>query len=207
VFIFSAVAVARPGHARAAREHFSVSREIVERETGHKAAAWIGVTGMPLGTMAMSVRLENLSELIDANGKLGVSQSYNDHSEAGAALWASPAETAYQRVVDASSDAPPGDLISMTTATIAGSFKDAIGFGSEVLHHVTKVAGMPGMLMLSEGPQVGELTWVFSNESAAAADEADTKLQADADYLALYDRAASLFVPGHTRRATAMRLG
>ena len=206
MFIYSAVLTAKPGKQQQASAQVIDSRKIIEGATGRDTAAWMAVTGQPVGTFAISVRVDSVADLIDGHQKLGASVEYAGLADTSSEVWSAPAETAFNRVIGASGDTSTGAVISMTTARVAGSYSDAIAFGHEVMEHVTDTAGTPGMLLLSEAPEIGSLTWVFANESADAAVEADQKLQEDKAYLALYDRAGSLFLPGQATRAMAVRL-
>lgn len=207
MFIYSAVLTARVGQQQPAMAQIVEAREIIEGATGRPTSAWAAVTGQPVGTFAISIRADSVADVIDGQSKLGASAEYAGLAQTSGEIWAAPSVTSFQRVIGTSGDTQDGGVISMTTTTIAGSFSEAIAFGHEVLEHVSGATGAAGMLMLSEAPNVGELTWVFANESGEAAAAADTTLQGDASYLALYDRAADLFVAGTTRRSMAVRLG
>jgi hypothetical protein len=207
VFIYSAVLTARVGQQQPAMAQIVEAREIIEGATGRPTSAWAAVTGQPVGSFAISIRADSVADVIDGQSKLGASAEYAGLAESSGEIWAAPATTAFQRVIGSSGDTQDGAVISMTTTTIESSFSDAIAFGHEVMEYVAGATGASGLLMLSEAPNIGELTWVFANPSAEAAAEADTKLQGDADYLALYDRAGDLFVPGGARRSMAVRLG
>ncbi len=207
MFIFSAQLIARPGQQQPAMTQIVEARQIIEDVTGRPTSAWSAVVGAQLGSFAISTRVESLAELMEGQAKLGASVEYAGLAAASAEIWSAPAETQYARVIGSTNYEFSDALISMTTTTIEGSFSSAIAFGNEVLEHVSASLGNGGLLMLSEAPDIGRLTWVFGNESPEAAAEADAKLQGDADYLALYDRASDLFVPGSTHRTMALRLG
>jgi hypothetical protein len=207
VFIYSALLTARVGQQQPAMAQIMETREIIEGATGRPTSAWAAVTGQPVGTFALSIRADSVADVIDGQSKLGVSAEYAALAQTSGDIWAAPATTAFQRIIGTSGDTQDGGVISMTTTTIDGSFSDAIAFAHEVMEYISSATGGACMLMLSEAPNVGELTWVFANESAEAAVEADATLQADTGYLGLYDRAADLFVPGTTRRSMAVRLG
>ncbi len=207
MFIYSAVLTAKPGQGQPASAQIMQAREILEGVTGRPTNAWMAVTGQPVGTFAISVRVDTVADLIDGQAKIGASSEYAELGRTSGEIWMAPAATSYQRVIGASSGDQAGSVISMTTATISGSFSDAISFGTEVMEHICSTTSNEGMLMLSEAPTIGQLTWVFSSESAEASSESDAQLQDDATYLAMYDRAADLFVPGGTQRSMAVRLG
>lgn len=207
MFIYSAVLTARVGQQQPAMAQIVEAREIIEGATGRPTSAWAAVTGQPVGTFAISIRADSVADVIDGQSKLGASVEYAALAQTSGEIWAAPSVTSFQRVIGTSGDTQDGAVISMTTTTIDGSFSDAIAFGHEVLEHVSGATGSAGMLMLSEAPRVGELTWVFANESAEAAAAADATLQGDASYLALYDRAGDLFMPGGAQRSMAVRLG
>lgn len=207
MFIYSALLTAKVGQQQPAMAQIIETREIIEGATGRPTSAWAAVTGQPVGTFALSIRADSVADVIDGQSKLGVSAEYAALAQTSGDIWAGPAATAFQRVIGSSGDTQDGGVISMTTTTIDGSFSDAIAFGHEVMEHVAGATGAAGMLMLSEAPSVGQLTWVFANQSAEAAVEADATLQGDASYLALYDRAADLFVPGAAQRTMAVRVG
>lgn len=206
VFIYSAVVTAKPGQGQPAMAQIVQAREILEGATGRPTNAWMAITGQPTGTFALSVRVDTVADLIDGQAKVGASVEYAELGRASGEIWVAPAATSFQRVIGASSGDQAGSVITMTTATINGSFSDAISFGTEVMEHICSTTSSEGMLMLSEAPTVGQLTWIFSSESAEASSETDAQLQNDATYLAMYDRASDLFVPGGTQRSMAVRL-
>lgn len=207
MFIYSAQLTARPGQQQPAMAQIVESRQVIEDATGRPISAWSAVVGAPLGSFAISTTVESIAELMEAQAKLGASVEYAGLAAASAEIWSGPAESSYGRVIGSTSYEFSEALISITNTTIQGSFSRAIEFGTEVLEYVSNALGNGGLLLLSEAPHIGQLTWVFGNESPEAAAEADAKLQEDADYLALYDRAADLFVPGSTQRSMALRLG
>lgn len=206
MFIYSAVVTAKPGQQQPAMAQIMQNREIVQGATGLPTTAWSAVTGQPLGTFAISVRVDSMADLIDGQAKVGASAEYAEQARTSGDLWMGPGITALARVIGASSDGPAGGVITMTTATIQGSYSDAISFATEVMDHISSTTSSQGLLTLSEAPLIGQLTWIFSNESAEAASEVDDQLQADTTYLAMYDRASDLFVPGATTRSMAIRL-
>ncbi len=207
VFIYSAQLIAKPGQQQPAMTQIVEARQIVEDATGRPTSAWAAVVGAPMGSFAISTAVESVAELMEGQAKLGASVEYAGLASASAEIWSAPAETRFGRVIGSTNYEFSEALISMTTTTIQGSFTSAIAFGHEVMEHVSAALGNGGLLLLSEAPDIGQLTWIFGNESPEAAAENDAKLQGDADYLALYDRATELFVPGSTQRSMAVRLG
>ena len=206
MFIYSAALTAKPGKQQRASAQIIESRAVIEGATGRETSAWMAVTGQPVGTFAISVRVDSVADLIDGQQKLGASVEYAGLADTSSEVWSAPAETYFNRVIGASGDTSTAAVISMTTARISGSYSDAVAFGHEVMEYITDAVGSPGLLLLSEAPDLGSITWVFGNDSADSAVEADQKLQDDTTYLGMYDRAQSLFLPGHARRSMAVKL-
>ncbi len=207
MFIYTAMLTARPGQQQPAMAQIVEARQIVEGATGRPTSAWAGLTGEQLGTFAISTTVESVAELADGHAKLGASVEYAALSGASGEIWSAPAATTFSRVVGSVGESDRPGFITLTTTTIEGSFSDALAFGHEVMEYVFGAIGGAAMLLLSESPHIGQMTWVHANETVEQASANDAKLQQDQGYLSLYDRAGDLFVPGTTRRSSALRLG
>ncbi len=208
MFIYSAQLQARPGRgAEVAGALPAVAAEI-SAAGGVPASAWAVVNGAPIGSFAVSGRVENTTELLAMQQGLGASAKYQKASAKLGDSLDGPAVTNYLEVVMTSGDVgDPKQLTSVTRATMqAESLSAAMAWSAQIAEYITKTTGMTGLLATSAAGRMFEVAWIFGADSAADLDESNAKLGADQAYASMLEQAGNLFMPGSAERLLLARM-
>jgi hypothetical protein len=183
-------------------------RQFVADRTGRDIALWNVGFGAPAGSMTYSMRVDGLADLDALAAQLGADTEYHARLAAGAAFVGGPVVDHLSQAIHGElGDAPPvGSVALVTTAVIGGSYGAAIGWALEAATHVSGVGGLPVAVMSDLFGTFGALTWIAVAPDGAAMDASNAKVGADADYLAMLDRADGFFVPGQASRFLLTRI-
>jgi hypothetical protein len=172
--------------------------------TGHAStlidseiALWSAGFGAPTGTLGWSLPVDGLAGVAANNEKLMADATYHDMLDQGRewAVTGSVSDSLMQLVHGQLGEQRPpiGSVATITTATITGSWSDAIGWGVEVAQLVEEITGVPLYFGSSMFGQFYDVGWIAVNADAASADANMAKLIANADYVAKLDAASQLF--------------
>jgi hypothetical protein len=183
-------------------------RDHVASVTGRDIALWTAMFGAPLGSFAYTMRIAGLADLDALGQTLNADAEYHTKLAAGAAFSGAPSEDSLARPLHGElGDSPPvGAVASVTTASMAGRYVDAVTWGVDVARHVESLTGSPVMVLANEFGPFGGITWIGVSPDAAAADAAADAVNADAAYVAKLEAADGLFVPGSGHRSMLVRV-
>lgn len=203
MYIWSAQIQAKPGRGGEAAAKVAELRDFLVDALGRPAWAWAAVAGGPVGSFAMSTRLDGTGDLVDAQMTLAGNADYQALAGSAGDLWAGPAETGLHRVVATSGEPGPPKAVTVPTRAMiaAGRQADAVALAHEILERVTTVTGHGGSLALAVAGNISEVVWIASFDSAADADETFDAVTADSAYQSMIERTAGLFVDGSGQRA------
>jgi hypothetical protein len=176
--------------------------------TGRDIALWAALFGAPVGSFAYTMRVSGLADLDAVGQTLAGDAEYHAKLAAGAALAGAPAEDSLARPLHGELGDPPpvGAVATVTSASMAGRYVDAVTWGIEVALHVESVTGTPVMLLSNEFGPFGGVTWIGVSADAAAADAAADAVNADSAYIAKLEAADGLFIPGSGHRSLLTRV-
>ena len=194
----------------AVRDWATSVAESFEATTGHAVAVWTSIAGGTNGHHTWSMPVEGSAQLVEATMTAFADEGYLAKVEEGRSHFAGPPQDtlyrAYTPVPDG--EGGPGNVAMVTTAVAgAGSLGEAVGWGVEAAGHVSKLTGIPTVLMGSSAGGFSRLTWIGVAEDAAAADAADDAIQADDEYRKLIARGGQHFVDGSARSQVFLRIG
>lgn len=176
---------------------------------GTEVALWSVGIGLPVGSVAFTMRVEGLADLMGKVAPLAEDADYQAKVAAGADFVAAPPTDSLASPLHGEPGDPPpvGSFAVVTNAQIAnGKYAEAVGWGIDVAEHVTSLTGMPVMLLMQEFGPFGTLTWIGGSPDAAGVDASSAATNGDADYLAKLSAAGDLFVPGSGQRAVVTRI-
>lgn len=185
-------------------------RAIASEGIGVEIGLWAVGLGAPFGTMTYAAPVDGLAgsaamnaKLVDHAGYIAAAAKLREHTTG-------PAETNMMMPIHGeirSEGVPPlGAVATSTTAIAAGSYDKVVAFGVEVAQLVESVTGTPMVFGSSVAGQFGEFGWLGVSMDAAAADEANSKLLANPDYIALLSAGGEHFVQGSGHRMIATRI-
>lgn len=206
--IYSATLQAKPGRGGELGALVPQLRDAVTKTVGSPAYAWAMSAGAPIGCFGISTRVEGNQQLMEFQQKLAASDDYQSVAIQGADLLDGPAQTSLSQIIGSVGEqGDPAPVITITQATVMnGHVADAVGWGMEVLEHVHKVTGQSGLMTNLSAGSFFDIMWIVGAPSAAELDTANDKIQNDAEYIAMLDKAGGFFVPGSATRVTIMRM-
>jgi hypothetical protein len=211
MFIYSGALQAMPGKGAEAGALVAQVRDTMSAATGNQCVAWAVAAGGPVGSFAVSARVDGTAALIDFQQKAGASSDYVEAAGKLGALLAGPAETALVEVVGVAGEpGPPKPLTMVTVATIGanspGGLSAAMGWSTQVLERASSVTGTSALLVTSSAGVMFQVGWIFGADDGDQMDEMNTKLAGDAEYMALLDAAGGLFLEGSAQRNLLMMM-
>jgi hypothetical protein len=185
--------------------------ELVNDRTHLNVSLWQGLFGGPVGTMAWSALIDNLTALEVATDTLATDPAYLDLI-AKARDWTrgAPEDSLLRMVHTAGGDyvrPGVGAYSEITTAIPAeGKLVKAAAFGVQIADMHSQLTHASVLFCSSAYGAFGEMRWLALYDSAAAVDTAAELVAKDDDYGAKLDDAGDLFVEGSARRMLARRI-
>ena len=174
---------------------------------------WTGAFGYPGGTVAWNTFVDSRAHLTEQIGKVAAHQGFLQAAEQGQDYANNPFADTLRAVVHATApgatDRPPiGAVADMVTALPApGQIAAVRTWGVEVAELYASITGSPVAFLIDAYGPIGQVTWRTVHADPAAADAAAEARDASADYLAVIDDAAKMFVPASIIRTAMVRVG
>ncbi len=185
--------------------------ERVNHATDLDVSLWQGMFGGPLGTLAWSTLVENMTTLESAFDTLGTDPDFLDH-QAKAADWVTtPGEDSLLRMVHTTggeySRPAVGSYAEVTSALPSeGKLAKAGAWAVEIADRHAALTHSSVLVCTSSYGGFGELRWLDLYDSAAAVDAGAEAVAKDDDYLAMLDDGGDLFQDGSAVRTLARRI-
>jgi len=185
--------------------------EAVNQRTQLNASLWQGMFGGPVGTLAWSALIDNLTSLEAATDALGADAAYRSLLSKAAGWLAGPPEDSLLRMIHSAG----GDYVRPnvgayaegTTAIPAqGQLAKAGAWGVEISDLHSRLTHSSVLFCTSEYGAFGEMRSLALYDSAAAVDSAAEAIAKDSQYAASLDAAGPLFVEAEARRTLARRI-
>ncbi len=185
--------------------------ELVNKKSDLDVSLWQGVFGFPVGTMAWSTRVPNLTELEHAMDGLAGEKAYLDLANKAAEWVETPPTDSLLRLVHAAGpEYQRGDVGTYSEVTAAvpaeGKMRKAMEFGTQICDYHSQITHSAVLFASSAYGAFGELRWLAMYDSATAVDNAAEIISKDDDYAKAIDDAGDLFVEGSAQRGLARRI-
>jgi hypothetical protein len=185
--------------------------EAVNKRTDLNVALWQGLFGGPVGTLAWSALVENLTALEAATDSLASDATYSSLVSKARGWSRTPPEDSLLRMLHtAGGDYVRPGVGAYAEGTVAipaeGKLAQAGAFGVEMADLHSQLTHSSVLFCSSEYGAFGEMRWLAMYSSAAAVDAAAELIAKDEDYGAKLDAAGDLFVEGVARRTLARRI-
>lgn len=185
--------------------------ERVNQATELETSLWQGLFGGPLGTMAWSTLVENLTVLEAAFDTLGGDQEFLDLQSKARDWVQTPGEDTLLRMVHVTGgeyDRPEvGAYAEVTTAVPAeGKLAEAGAWAVEIADIHASLTDQSVLVCTSGYGDFGRMAWLGISPSAAAIDAGAEAVAKDEDYTAKLDQGGGLFQEGSATRQLARRI-
>lgn len=185
--------------------------EAVNSRTQLNVSLWQGVFGGPVGTLAWSTLVDNLTALEAATDSLGADAGYLSLVAKAQAWSRTPAEDFLLRTIHtAGGEYARPEVGAYAEGTMAvpaeGKLMEAGAFGVAISDLHSKLTHSSVLFCTSEYGTFGEMRWLALYDSAAAVDAAAEAIAKDEEYGAKLDASGELFAEGLARRTLARRI-
>jgi hypothetical protein len=185
--------------------------EAVNQRTHLNVSLWQGLFGGPVGTLAWSALIDNLTVLEAATDSLAADAAYLSLVSKARDWTRTPPEDFLLRMIhSAGGDYVRPDVGAYAEGIVAipaeGQLAKAGAFGVEIADLHATLTHSSVLFCTSEYGAFGEMRWLALYDSAAAVDSAAEAIAKDQDYGAKLDAAGGLFVEGLARRTLARRI-
>lgn len=182
-------------------------REYVDSKLDSDVALWAVDFGRPVGTLSYSTTVDGLA------GYTEMVESFTSDD----AYWAKAAEGieltdgAENHLLEAiygefGGAAPVGAVATGTTAVTQAGFTLAVEWGVAAAQMVEQITEQPVIFGTDVAGTFGEFGWITVSADAAAADAANAKLRASAEYVEMVSSGRDIFVAGASHRTVSTRL-
>jgi hypothetical protein len=209
MLIYSAMMEAGAGKAGQLAPMVGELRNVLTTDTGQDWLAWSVASGATFGSFLVSTRFDNLAALAAGQAKSAASEQFKALSQKYGDLMSRPAETYLNEVVATTGElaAAPKPLMVITGATMtAGKIRQALGWSTKIMQHVTDLTGVGGVVVTSVTGQMFQIGWMSGFDNPEHLDAFNGKMAADTEYLEIIDEAGDFFVSGSARRMIIAQL-
>ena len=199
MFLFTRSGRFGPAAARDVASFVGEVTDKVRQESGLDVHAWTSTMSPDLGTVVWATFAEDLEHLVQANDKLGTSESFMDLTDRGAALFAGPLSDTLSQVVVGEIDpaAPVPSYVTSAQAVAAnGHLRAALEGGVEIAEAATRITGVPTMFTVASTGPYGGCSWNNGFSDIGQLEQAESTLMADAGWIDLLDRCGPNYAPG-----------
>lgn len=182
--------------------------ETVKNATGVELGVWQSLYGRPLGTIAWSVTVESIAELVGHNQKLAEDADYLAQSDAARSLFiAGSFEDQLTNVVHTAGTPGTMAFVQAITAVAApGKQGDAMAWGIEMADYASGVSGNAVTFGVRQFAEAGQIGWIMGYGDAGAIDASQAALSSDAGYQERLAAGAGLIIPGTASSMLSQRL-
>lgn len=152
--------------------------------------------GQPAGLVQFSYLFENMSELDESNERIRSDAAAAEYGIRAAELFEGSPEDNLGRLVVSTFEDPKPIMSVVSAVAVPGKAAEVMAFGLEMQQVLASTTGHPAAFVVGISGAFGGTRFAVGSESMAALGEANEKLQADARFTQLMQKAGELFVPG-----------
>ena len=198
MYLFARSRRMHSGRVPAAMEGVVRTTEQARQITGQQIDAWTAVMSPEVGTVTWTLFAEHLVDIETAGDKLAVDAGFMRSVEESDSLFDGPISDGLATIVHGTPDLEqPGSYVAVVTATAAnGRLTDAIASWIELTDAVTRLGGQPTVFAVASTGVYGQVMWFTGSPDIQTLEAGESAINADADFLAMVDRAGTAFAPG-----------
>ena len=173
----------------------STIRDHVAKMTESEIQLWATTLSPGFGKVTWTSSWDDLGSLETSFAKLVVDAKYLAlAAEGGPFINGGVDDMLYQSLYDGSGESGSVQLVSSIQAVCAtGQIAMALANGVEIARRAESATGRPTMFLTNVTGNYGGVGWLSGYESLAAFEEANAKLNADADWLTFVDGATTCY--------------
>lgn len=199
MYLFSRSRRLDPRHTRRGMAYAVEMAGKVTQTTGVEVTAWSEVFGPGVGTLAWTTMVPDLTALEQAMDKLAVDEQYWEAIDHGAEMFVGFAEDRLMQLIHGEPDPNqrPAYVQVVSASICNGCMADGVGFGIEIAQKATSVTGHQTLFAMAATGGYADVAWLTGVADIAAAEAAEAKLMADAEWIQMIDsKAGELYQPG-----------
>jgi hypothetical protein len=202
MYLFTRQLRLRAGAQRASLTWAANVTEKVNQITELNVGLWRKILSPGLGTISWSCVAQDLTELENADAKLAVDDIFVGEVDRGAQFVSDDPvidETA-QFLTEVDVTATPPKYVAVVRSELRpGGFAKGVEAGLEIASRATKVGGVTTSFLIATTGKYGGVAWISGGQSLKEIEDADQKINADADFVKYVDKVGpDAFVPGIT---------
>ncbi len=173
----------------------STIRDHVATVTKSEIQLWATTLSPGFGTVTWTSSWDDLGSLETSFAKLVGDAKYQALATEGAQfINGGVDDTLYQSLYDGSGESGSIQLVSSIQAVCAtGQLMTALANGVEIAQKAESATGRPTMFLTNVTGNYGGVGWLSGYENLAAFEDANAKLNADANWLAFIDGATTCY--------------
>jgi hypothetical protein len=209
MYLFTRMTRLAPGHMVDGIDWALSVTEKVNQITSLKVGLWSPILSPGVGSLSWGAAVESLSDLEDADAKLGADPGFLDLISQGATITAPMLDDmTAQYVYNPAPDLDATHVAVVQSQLANGAFQRGVEVGVKIAEKATEIGGSPtAFLMAVTGAYAGCL-WITGATSLRELETGEQAVNANADFLALLDQeAAACYLPGVTTQSIWRRMG
>jgi hypothetical protein len=172
----------------------------VNSTTKLDVGCWMGLYGVPIGSLAWVAAVDGHAEIAEEGAKLAGDAAFASLVNRAAEWVVAPPQDSLRAVVSGGrgEGGPPavGSVAAVTTANVAlGKVAEAMAWSVEMADYVTRLTGNTVSLYRDLYGPFGSISWIGIASDMAAVDKETELISNDEGYLTRIAGAGDLFVP------------
>ncbi len=206
MFIFIRRRIVKPSKFTQALDFSIESAAHVSKLIGKNITVSRLAFGQPAGVVQFSYTFEHMSELDESNEKIGGDAATAEYGIRSAELFDGPPEDNVGRLVVSTFAEPKAVMNVVSAVALPGRAPEVMAFGVEMQQVLTSTTGQPAAFVIGMSGAFGGTRIALGADSMAGLEDANERLQADATFAKLMEKAGELFVPGSGHSAILRKI-
>ena len=183
----------------------------VNAKTNLDIGCWMGLYGLPVGSVGWSARVESHVEVAEMGAALAGDAAFAALVDRAAGWVVAPPEDSLRSLVsggrgDAGLPAI-GSVALMTTAVLAqGKLAEGMAWCMDIGAYAADLTGVPVAFFSDVYGTFGAVTWTSVSADMATVDKSQALIAGDAEYIKRVSAGSDLFIPGSGYQALSTRI-
>ncbi|MFM2072898.1 MAG: hypothetical protein RLZZ623_3162 [Actinomycetota bacterium] len=183
----------------------------VNATTNLDVGCWLGLYGLPLGSMGWSAVVEGHAHVAEQGAILGADKAFQALVNSAADWVTEPGQDHLRNVISGArtdGERPAvGAVAQLTTAVVAlGRVGEAMAWGVDIAEYTAELSGAPVMFCADLYGTFGSVAWISVVDDLATVDRTQAAINGDEGYLKRISMGADLFVPASGNTSLLTRI-
>jgi len=199
MYLFSRSRRVNPAEGREAVAKAVKFGEQATKITGHPIGVYAVVLSEGFGTVSWTSVVEHMADMTTMNDKLAANEEFNKAVEKADSLFVGPAWDVFNMLIHGGPGAggEPPAYAQVVRAEIAnGHMAVGMAGGVEIAETASRITGMQTSFWGAVTGAYAGIGWITGAPDLQAMEDANGKLMANPDWLAVVDRVSPHFNPG-----------